>query len=510
MSEYTKQRLNNAKKLKKKLIHTFLTNQSKMQLKATWPDAIYAKHQVEGIEWMLKQEKEGYLVKSRNHDDYIVRGGMLGDEMGLGKTIQSLALIINGLGVNTLIVCPLAVKAQWIEALNRCKVNMFAAEKNAWVRLGKRVAGQKKTVYIGHYEKVVSSTYMFMQQNFDRIILDEGHRIRNSKTVTGQAILKLKATYKWVLTATPIVNKLDDAVSYLKFIGFKIDSNTWNDSYSEWITNVFLARTMDEGEAPAGLSMPPTPVTEVKYLNFTSNDEETVYNGILNNIESQWRSAQALKGIAYQLQKFAILLRLRQVSVNPQIYINARKKENLGWTGPEFQLPSRKFDEISNLLHESHGQSMKHRWIIFCQFHEEMSLLSEFLKSLPIIGHVLQYHGAMSSSEREAAIQQSKVVSEDFKQDVFLIQLQAGGTGLNLQNYNRIIFVSPWWTSALLEQARGRAVRIGQKDVVKIYWLKLMAEENRMSIDELMMSKADEKGDISKMFLSWSCNKKIN
>ena len=251
-------------------------------------------------------------------------------------------------------------------------------------------------------------------------------------------------------------------------------------------------------------------MAEVKYLNFTSNDEETVYNGILNNIESQWRSAQALKGIAYQLQKFAILLRLRQVSVNPQIYINARKKESLGWTGPEFQLPSRKFDEISNLLHESHGQSMKHRWIIFCQFHEEMSLLSEFLKSLPVIGHVLQYHGAMSSSEREAAIQQSKVVSEDFKQDVFLIQLQAGGTGLNLQNYNRIIFVSPWWTSALLEQARGRAVRIGQKDVVKIYWLKLMAEENRMSIDELMMSKADEKGDIAKMFLSWSCNKKIN
>jgi len=113
----------------------------------------------------------------------------------------------------------------------------------------------------------------------------------------------------------------------------------------------------------------------------------------------------------------------------------------------------------------------------------------------------------MSSSERDAAIEASKIPSGEAKQDVFLIQLQAGGTGLNLQNYNRIIFISPWWTSALLEQARGRAVRIGQKDVVKIYWLKLIAEEDRVSIDDLMMSKATEKKKLAETFLNWSYNR---
>ena len=102
-----------------------------MQVKATWPDAIYAKHQVEGIEWMLKQEQQGYLVKSRNHDDYVVRGGILGDEMGLGKTIQSLALIINGLGVNTLIVCPLAVKRQALSPLPLSSLDQTVS----WLRL---------------------------------------------------------------------------------------------------------------------------------------------------------------------------------------------------------------------------------------------------------------------------------------------------------------------------------------------------------------------------------------
>jgi SNF2 family DNA or RNA helicase len=205
-----------------------------------------------------------------------------------------------------------------------------------------------------------------------------------------------------------------------------------------------------------------------------------------------------------------MLLRLRQVSVNPQIYIRARQKELFGWTGPEFHVPSRKFDEISHLLRQGYEDGEKGRWIIFCQFHDEMILLSEFLQAFPFVGSVLQYHGGMNGNDRQNALNQSKVMSRDGKQDVFLIQLQAGGTGLNLQHYNRIIFTSPWWTSALLEQAKGRAVRIGQKDVVKVYWLKLKAEEDRFSIDNFMMDKADSKKIMADEFLSWAHNKKNN
>jgi len=134
-------------------------------------------------------------------------------------------------------------------------------------------------------------------------------------------------------------------------------------------------------------------------------------------------------------------------------------------------------------------------------------MLKKFLESHPFVGSVLQYHGGMNLKERDEAIQASKNLSSDFKQDVFLIQLQAGGTGLNLQHYDRIIFVSPWWTSSLLEQARGRAVRIGQKNVVKIYWLKLTVEEDRFSIDTFMMDKADTKKNMALNFLNMAYNK---
>jgi SNF2 family DNA or RNA helicase len=477
-----------------------------MQLNPVWPGAAYAEHQKEGIQWMLNIERNGYTVAG---EDYKVYGGMLGDEMGLGKTIQSLALVVNGAGQNTLIVTPLAVRKQWEVAASKCNFNIFTAEKSGWVRLGRRVINGK-SLYIGHYDRLVSGISLFQEITWSRIILDEAHRIRNTATVTGESVLKLKAKYKWALTATPIVNKLDDCVAYLKFIGFKIDGKSWNSRYKEWIHEVYLARTLDECEAPAGLTMPPTPEIEHLHLDFTSQEEKVLYESIHNNIESQWRSAQALQGAQYQLQKFAILLRLRQISLNPQIYIKARQKEAFGWAGAEFNMPSRKFDEIAQLLKDSAAKDESNRWIIFCQFHEEMEMLKTFLKAFDFVGSVLQYHGGMNTKEREAAISQSNVLSGNGKQDIFLIQLQAGGTGLNLQHYNRIIFTSPWWTSALLEQAKGRAIRIGQKDVVKVYWLRLKAEEERFSIDDFIMKKADEKKGLAQSFLAWSYNKKNN
>lgn len=455
---------------------------------------------------MMNQESTGYDVPGKN---YVVRGGILGDEMGLGKTIQALALILNGQGKNTLIITPLAVRKQWEEAAFKCRMNLFTAEKTGFVRKGPTFA-LGKSIYLGHYDKLVSDLELFQSVKWDRIILDEAHRIRNTKTVTGASVLKLKAPYKWALTATPIVNSFDDVVAYLKFVGFKGLGSGWSPSYKPWIPHIYMARSLDEGEAPAGLTMPPDANSEVLHLDFTSKEEEEVYNGILDNLEAKWRSAQALNGRAYQLQKFAMLLRLRQVSVNPQIYIRARQKEMFGWTGPEFILPSRKFDEISHLMRESSEAGESNRWIIFCQFRDEMTLLSEFLSAFPHTGSILQYHGGMNMKERDEAIEQSKVLSTGGKQDVFLIQLQAGGTGLNLQHYNRIIFTSPWWTSALLEQAKGRAIRIGQKDVVKIYWLKLKAEEDRFSIDDFMMDKADSKKAMADNFLSWAYNKKVD
>jgi hypothetical protein len=133
-----------------------------------------------------------------------------------------------------------------------------------------------------------------------------------------------------------------------------------------------------------------------------------------------------MQGNNYNLEMFAILLRLRQVSVNPQIYIKARKNEAFGWSGPEFHEVSRKFDEVAFLMKDAHEAGEAHKWIVFCQFHEEMVLMDAFLKAHPFVGQVLQYHGGMSMKEREATLKESRSAPQETgsKQDVFLIQLK--------------------------------------------------------------------------------------
>jgi len=455
-------------------------------LKPAWKDAVYHSHQESGIRWMLDCEEKGFTIPDTNH---VVRGGILGDKMGVGKTIQSLGLIANGSAMKTLIVTPLAVRGQWESELRRADVNLYLPTQwgSKWVLQGVNIEG-RKTVHIAHYDKVANKPLLCKGEAYDRIILDEAHTIRNAATKKAQSILSIPATCKWALTGTPVTNSMDDCTSYLKFIGFPTDSGKkWQPKYEDWARETYLSRRLSECHL-TGISIPPTPIA---------------------NEEHRWRNAAALKGNEYQLAMFAILLRLRQVSVNPQIYIKARRKEFFGWNGPEFTSVSRKFDEIVHLMRDAKEAGESHKWIVFCQFHEEMVLLDSFLRAHEFVDQILQYHGGMSMKEREAELKKAKSPVNDGKQDVFLIQLKAGSTGLNLQQYDRIIFVSPWWTPSEMEQAKARAVRIGQTKVVKIYFLQLNSE-TKFNIDKFMMDKVFAKKELADRFEGWSNHLKAN
>ena len=122
-----------------------------------------------------------------------------------------------------------------------------------------------------------------------------------------------------------------------------------------------------------------------------------------------------------------------------------------------------------------------------------MNIIGEYLSSEGIISeeNVMRYSGEMSYTERNEVLERSKTVCE---KSVMLIQLHAGGVGLNLQEYDRVVFVSPWWTAALMDQAIARAVRMGQHEVVKVYHLRLEAEDTKtINIDKVVSAKAMEK-----------------
>ena len=216
-------------------------------------------------------------------------------------------------------------------------------------------------------------------------------------------------------------------------------------------------------------------------------------------IRKRWKRLESEGGGAgAALEKLQMFMRLRQLSLHPQIYIAGRKKA-LGklYSRPDWAGSSTKFEAIKKLV--AGGGN----WIVFCHFHKEMEMLQELLKPV-VAGPVQIYSGAQTAAQKSAVLAATHGVTGP---QVLLVQLQSGGVGLNLQHFNRVLFTGPWWTKALMDQAVGRAVRIGQREVVQVYNI-CLKEEETLNIDKYMHEKAAEKGDLCKKVLE-SANSNI-
>jgi SNF2 family DNA or RNA helicase len=294
------------------------------------------------------------------------------------------------------------------------------------------------------------------------------------------------------------VNKLRDIARLLELLEARPTTSNF-DTLSPLIKKLVLARTMEQLRSSIPDAPPPHTETTIT-LPFDTEEESEFYRGISGIIVRRWR---ALANDGNPLMKIELFLKLRQISLHPQVYIESRQKA-LGnrYERPDWLESSTKFEAIKGLIRDD---PRSHKWIIFCHFHPEMTLLSAALTGQAWIRSVKIYNGTLSQAERTSLLESTHEPLEDGCSDVLLIQLQSGGTGLNLQHFDRIIFTGPWWTAALMQQAIGRAVRIGQREVVKVYYLKLK-EEEALNIDAVMIEKAELKRDLCKKVLEDACH----
>lgn len=486
------------------------------KIRGLWPGFSYFQHQSEGIHWMLDMEIFGTSVP--NHDgtmDVLVRGGFQCDDMGLGKTIQITSVIVNNPCPETLLIAPLAMIDTWSSVLQRagCAVYEVGNSKsglanalksnetdvgaeNPWKLMNDPMMGiprhftkMRPAVYISNYEKLYHNPSLFKRE-WDRVVLDEAHKIRNGDGEIARYARKIIAPIRWVVTGTPLVNSLKDVVSLLAFIGVPYSKLwRWEPRYLQILPQIVIHRSLNELRKVIK-DAPPVPEINEVILPFTTKAEEEFYFGVQGAAEGLVKKYS--KDLLSSAEAFKLLLRLRQISVHPQVYINAKRREDMGYDRDDWIDSSTKLDKIKEIISSDNDERV-HKYIIFCQFNDEMALIRQFLLNECIVEdeNILMYNGSMTQKERTAVLAKSKETTET---TVLLLQLQAGGVGLNLQEYDRIIFVSPWWTSALMDQAIARAVRMGQKEVVKVYHLRLAAEHDAaINIDEMINAKAEEK-----------------
>jgi SNF2 family DNA or RNA helicase len=310
-------------------------------------------------------------------------------------------------------------------------------------------------------------------------------------------MLAIDAKIRWVITATPIVNDFSDVKSLLKMIGMHDDDVPHNRHAMEPIVKQkALCRTVDELRELMP-ELPKEEITHVHTLPFESNEERDFYRSIQGKLVE--RLHVLMEDGSDQWAILKLLLLLRQISVHPQVYINARKRESKYYVRPDWKGDSTKFIALKNLIEKEAVE--EHRWIIFSHFHDEMELLASSLKELPRVRRVQIYSGKQTQDERDEIVQRSKDdLDEQKNTEILIVQLQSGSVGLNLQHFDRIAFLSPWWTAALMDQAVGRAVRIGQENQVEVHHFRL-EEEKSMNIDKMMIEKVEQKREMCDWFL---------
>lgn len=147
---------------------------------------------------------------------------LLADDMGLGKTVQAIAacewLYQTNKIKKVLVVTPASLKGEWLEQIEK-----FTTRANIVIqgtRKDRLKQYQSQAVfYLANYEQiVVDGAWLQHLLAADVIILDEAQRIKNWQTKTANAIKKLKSRYAFVLTGTPLENRIDDLYSIVQFL----------------------------------------------------------------------------------------------------------------------------------------------------------------------------------------------------------------------------------------------------------------------------------------------------
>lgn len=390
---------------------------------------------------------------------------ILADEVGLGKTIEAGLIIkeymIRGLAKKILILVPASLVVQWVAELNSKFSIPAVAQRKTYM-------WEKCDVIVSSIDTAKREPHrsLVLQQNYDFVIIDEAHKLKNHKTKNYQFVQLLKKRFCLLLTATPIQNRLHEIfylVSLLKpgYLGsadsfariFKSGPRSVKneEKLKELIGRVMVRNRRED----TGLHWPKR---MIRSLDIQFSEEELAFYSALPDL----KDAGIIRGFSLlTLQREACSSREAAFLTLNKIY---RSSANAGNEHIWHAL----FSKLNNISQNAKAEKalelirqINDKVIVFTEYRATQLYLQWFFKRNGITS--VPYSGGFRRGKKDW-------MRELFKSRAqVLIATEAGGEGINLQFASHLINYDLPWNPMRIEQRIGRIHRLGQEKDVHIY-----------------------------------------
>jgi SNF2 family DNA or RNA helicase len=392
---------------------------------------------------------------------------LLCDEMGLGKTVQAIAaceLLHSLRGIKKiLVVATTSLKAQWQEQISK-----FTSRSSIIIQgsRGARLKQYKENVffYLTNYEQIVVDGPLIQHLlEPEVIILDEAQRIKNWKTKTANAVKKLKSRYAFVLTGTPLENRIDDLYSIVQFLDPQLFGALFRfnrDFYQlDQAGKAIGYKNLDQLHQ----RLQPIMLRRRKQDIASQLPERTV-----NNYFVAMEPEQRIRYEEYEMRISQLLAQIKCRDLNKEEYEKLQRYlacmrmicDTPFILDPACKI-SPKLQELENVLDELLVDPTV-KIIIFSEWARMLELVRELAlaKGLGLAWHT----GSVSPEKR----QQEVLKFKDSLNCRLFLSTDAGSVGLNLQVANIVINLDLPWNPARLEQRIARAWRANQTKTVQV------------------------------------------
>ncbi|MET3289831.1 DEAD/DEAH box helicase [Brevibacillus fluminis] len=424
---------------------------------------------------------------------------ILADEVGLGKTIEAGLIMkeymVRGLAKKILILVPASLVIQWTKELNQ--------------KFGIPAVAQKKEYMWRQYDVVVASIdtakraphrQHVLSIDYDMLIIDEAHKLKNKRTRNYQFVKEIKKKYSLLLTATPVQNEMDELFNLVTLLkpGHLGHTGSFASNYvegkrqaknSEKLRGEMEKVMIRNKRSDGGIQFTPRRVQSVPIQ--LSQQEAELYQGVTDFVREHYH-----QGLG-RFNSLALITLQREVCSSREAAFMTlyNMHQRLPEESPERAQILALVEMIKRI--ETHSKAAKTIELLK-EINDKVIIFTEYRATQNYLQKYLSEHGVTSVPFR-GGFKRSK---KDWMTDLFqnraqvLIATEAGGEGINLQFCNQIINYDMPWNPMRVEQRIGRVHRLGQQRDVHIYNLSTTG-----TIEEHILNLLYEKIDLFEMVI---------